>query len=454
MQFKMNCFFAVILILYCNCSFAIATAEVKYKLLTSYDAVMLALRFHPNVKNAQLDRIVDKFSLEVAHNHFMLQYGLTGMATWSKNNQQTQTGNAEIYLNSTLGGRFAVKKNFGDNDNYGIEFSQPLLRGFGSDVNLVDLESAKDNEYIGFLNLQGTLINTIDEALIAYWNLMAAQRGSNVQKTSLDLLRKTLESYEIKVKVGQMAKASLDQQKTAVLNGELLYEDQLNKVNLAKQNLLMSLGLDPNAKINIEEDFSSISRIKLPALDQCIALALKHNLDYLRQKMTNRALYRSLLIAQDQQNWQLDAAGSVNNQGEWTAGINMSVPINDLPREQQLVQAKVSYEKGQRDLLRQKQILISDIKNRWYNCSSQLEQIRISVKSVKSAYNDYKMALLKQMSGMTSTFEVISLQQQWVDAQLALINLKISYLNSLISLHAKLGTTLQIWGVEFAMFGE
>ena len=85
---------------------------------------------------------------------------------------------------------------------------------------------------------------------------------------------------------------------------------------------------------------------------------------------------------------------------------------------------------------------------------SQLEQIKLSRQSVKSAYNDYKMALLKQLSGMSSTFEVISLQQQWVDEQLRLINLKINYLNSLISLHAKLGTTLQIWGVQLENLGE
>ena len=94
------------------------------------------------------------------------------------------------------------------------------------------------------------------------------------------------------------------------------------------------------------------------------------------------------------------------------------------------------------------------VKNKWYNCKSKLEQIKISKQSVKSAYNDYKMALLKQMSGMTSTFEVISLQQQWVDAQLALINLKVSYLNSLIGLHATLGTTLHIWGIKLENFGE
>lgn len=444
---------AFIFILFISIGNIAALKDLKFKLLKVNDAVLLALRYHPNVKNAQLDRVVDRFALEVAHNAFMPQYRLTGSTSWVKDGATNKDIRAEVFMKSIYGSRLGVVKNWGDSQNTALEISQPLLRGFDSDVNLSELEAARDSEYTGWLGLQDTLINTIDQALIAYWAVMAAEKGVEVQKKSLDILKKTLKAYELKVKVGQMAKASLDQQRTALLNAELLYENQLNTLNLSRQNLLMSLGLDPNASISVEEDFSAMERVKLPTLQQCIDFALKYNIAYLKQQYTIRSLYRSLLVAQDSQNWKLDATGKIDKDS-WNAGVNLDIPINDLPRQQQLLQAKVSYEKGQRDLLRAKQILLSEVKNQWYNCKSQLEQIKISQQSVKSAYNDYKMALLKQMSGMTSTFEVISLQQQWVDSQLALINLKVSYLNSLIGLHAKLGTTLHIWGIKLNDFGE
>lgn len=431
----------------------VALQHLKFKLLKVNDAVFLALRYHPNVKNAQLDRVVDRFSLEVAHNAFMPQYRLTGSTNWAKDSSTNKDVKAEIYMKSIYGSRIGVRKDWGSGQNTALELSQPLLRGFDSDVNLSELESARDNEYTGWLSLQNVLINTIDESLRAYWTVMAAEKGVEVQKKSLEILKQTLNAYELKVKVGQMAKASLDQQRTALLNAELLFENQLNTLNISKQNLLMALGLDPSAMISVEEDFSAMSKIKLPTLEKCVELALKYNISYLKQKYTIRSLYRALLVAKDNQHWQLDATGSINT-SSWNAGLSLDIPINDLPRQQQLVQAKISYEKSQRDLLRAKQVLLSDVKNKWYNCKSQLEQIKISKQSVKSAYNDYKMALLKQMSGMTSTFEVISLQQQWVDAQLALINLKVSYLNSLIGLHSTLGTTLHVWGIKLENFGE
>ena len=239
-------------------------AEVKHKLLTVNDAVMLALRFHPEVKNAELDRIVDKFSLEVAANKFMPQYVLGG--TWSASKSQTNTGvlNTEISIKSMFGGKLAVKKNWGSNNQSPtISLTQPLLRGFGLQVNLTELESAKDAEYIGRLRLKETLMHIISGALQSYWDLMATQRSLQVQQQALDIMDKTLDSYKIKVKIGQMPRYSLDQQRTALLKGKLQFENQRNKVDIAQQNLLMALGLNPDSKIKIDSDFSAMQKIKL-----------------------------------------------------------------------------------------------------------------------------------------------------------------------------------------------
>ena len=48
--------------------------------LTLHEAILLALRYNPNIQNAELDRIIQRYQLRLAHNAFELQYALAGSA--------------------------------------------------------------------------------------------------------------------------------------------------------------------------------------------------------------------------------------------------------------------------------------------------------------------------------------------------------------------------------------
>ena len=40
------------------------------------EAILLALRYNPNIQNAELDRIIQRYQLRLANNEFELQYAL------------------------------------------------------------------------------------------------------------------------------------------------------------------------------------------------------------------------------------------------------------------------------------------------------------------------------------------------------------------------------------------
>src|ERR1700678_1930172 len=52
-------------------------------LLTLSDAIYLALRYNPNVRNAEIQRVIDKFNLRLAKYSYELQYALTGNINYS-----------------------------------------------------------------------------------------------------------------------------------------------------------------------------------------------------------------------------------------------------------------------------------------------------------------------------------------------------------------------------------
>lgn len=70
--------------------------------------------------------------------------------------------------------------------NYSVEFNQPLLRNFGSDVALADVRLARNAERNSIATLKGTLIDTVTEVEQAYWQLVLAHRRLVIASKLLD----------------------------------------------------------------------------------------------------------------------------------------------------------------------------------------------------------------------------------------------------------------------------
>ena len=75
-----------------------------------------------------------------------------------------------------------------------VELTQPLLRGFGSDVALSTIRLSRNTERRSIQRLRQDLIDTITAVEIAYWDLDAAYRELRVR---LRLLRRGLETRDI-----------------------------------------------------------------------------------------------------------------------------------------------------------------------------------------------------------------------------------------------------------------
>ncbi len=140
----------------------------KKHYLSLREAILLSLRYNPNIQNAELDRIVQRYQLRLAHNEFELQYALGGTAAIERTHY-TGAGNAttksyiatpEINLKTKTGTE--VKLNMDNTiQSYGnynpllnLSLTQPLLRGFGRSVTEANLRDAIDNEWLNKINLK------------------------------------------------------------------------------------------------------------------------------------------------------------------------------------------------------------------------------------------------------------------------------------------------------------
>ena len=91
------------------------------------------------------------------------------------------------------------------NANFGVTYTQPLLRGFTIDGTRQQLRVTAINRDISEIQLKGTLATTVANVRNAYWELVFGVQAVEVAKGSLDLAEKLVEDNRARVEVGTMA---------------------------------------------------------------------------------------------------------------------------------------------------------------------------------------------------------------------------------------------------------
>lgn len=454
--------------------------------LSIREAILLALRYNPNIQNAELDRIIQRYQIRLANNEFELQYAL-GASAGVQNSTFSGVGSAssntflaspEFNLKNKLGTQasLGIDNNVDINNGFSpvLNFSitQPLLRGFGKAVNEAGLQDARDNEWLNKLNLQQSVVDQITQVIVAYRALILS--GNNLQNQRLQL-KEAKNSYEInekKIKAGQLEPTGNIQQSYQIESLSLMVEQAENDFNTAAQDLLQAIGLDPEMHLSVPNDVS-INSMVVPDLQKSIALALSHNTQYLAQKMALRADERAYKVAKNQQLWQLDLAGTVqsgtandvtgigngfrgiyngNNVTE-SARVTLTVPLHDISRRSQLINAKIRLEKDRINIIAVKRGLITSVTNTIHNIESLAKRYQLALKQVQLAEQSYTLEKKKQQAGISTALDVNNTQNQLIQAQSGLIGAKIAYLNQLSALQRILGTTLDHWHIKLRYGG-
>ena len=452
--------------------------------LSLKEAILLALRYNPNIQNAELDRVVQRYQLRLAQNEFELQYalGASGVIQRSTFNgvgtgtSQSLLASPEFNLRTKMGteASVSIKNNTSENNNFNPELNfsltQPLLRGFGKAINEAALLDAQDNEWLNKLNLEQSVADQITQVISAYRMLILS--GNNLQNQRLQLkeAKKTYETNEKKIKAGQLEPTGNIQQSYQIESLSLMVEQAENDFQTASQDLLQTIGLDPEMHISVPSDVA-LEKLTVPNLQESIDLALCHNTVYLAQKIAVRADERAYQVARNQQLWQLDLAGDVqggkvndvvnrgprgiyegNNITE-AARLTLTIPLHDLNRRSQLINAKVRLEKDRLNFLATKRALITNVTNTINNISSLAKRYQLAQKQVKLAEQSYALEKKKQQAGIASALDVNNTQNQLIQAQSGLINAKIAYLNQISNLQRTIGTTLKHWNIKLRYGG-
>lgn len=452
---------------------SLSGSEAQAVRLTLSDIVFLVVENNRLIKNAYLERIAQQQELRVAEDKFVPDFTPSVSLSVAQFERNQTTTDADLGLGATVsvkvptGGELSFRwatngqtvsqngldLNINDNpfaQNLELSFRQPLLRGYGVDVNRASVDIARLTEQVNILDLKSTLINTITEVIIAYRELIRAQERLKIAQLSLARAQESLANNRLLIEAGRLAPVDIVQSETEVARRQVSSLEAENNLAAARLALLTILDIDKTTVI-VASDPLTIPAVTLN-LDKLRAIALENQPDYLKAQLDLERTQLALLQAENNRRWDLNLNTSYGYASDDTSdlrvGLGLSRKIGDLTVERDFKRSLVNKLKAENTLKEQRETLDLQLMDRIRDVNLSFAQVELARKVTQSSERQLEIAREKQRLGREITvFELIGLQDELVQARTIELNAIINYLNALTRLDQTLGTTLDTWQV-------
>jgi outer membrane protein TolC len=441
------------------------------------EAVFIGLRNNRAIKSEYMQRVVDKFALHVAEAQFynpilnlnssVNMARVSGVRTTASNfsptvTWQIPTGAAFTFAWNNV--QANVRGSAPTSSSQPIlQVVQPLLQGGGVEVATAPLRIARINEENNKLTLRTTVISNITSIISAYYQLVQARDQLKLAEASLKRAKDLLETNKALVAAGRLASVELVQTDASITQQELIVVQARNGYDTARLALLVLLGLNPASQIAPSE-----TPVAVPVridLGRALKVAYDNQPAYLSQMLTIKINEINLIVAKNARLWNLQLTGgtgqTVNREtlggsipalprtrADFNIGLNLTTTINDPVQEQLEVNATIALHQSQLLLDQIRDQLAQQVSDAVRNVETQRQSVEIARKNRELSQQKLDIELTKLQVGRSSNFEVVTFQNDLLNAQSTELGAVIAYLTALATLDQVLGTTLDTWRIS------
>ncbi|NJK53215.1 MAG: TolC family protein [Leptolyngbyaceae cyanobacterium SU_3_3] len=347
--------------------------------------------------------------------------------------------------------------------NMDITITQPLLHGAGIRVNRASVETARLGEQRNILTLQQTVIDKLTETVIAYRNLIKNQEAVRIQELALQSKHRQLAGTQALVDAGRKSQAELIQTQKSIADTEQSLILARNTLAQANSDLLKLIEAERVFKIVIPPaDIDAIRRSQLPPVDrsfkELLPIAYATRADYQQAKLEIDTEKLGLLLAKDNEQWNLDLQSSTNLSAspQITAELVLSRTFGEQSPKTERIRREIGVQKNKNKLAQLTQAIRQDVGDRLRDVNSALVQVTASQRAREYAQQQLEVAqtLFRRRGGQVTLFEIIQKQDDLISAQNEETQAKIDYLNAITNLEKAVGLTLETWksDVDLGLF--
>jgi outer membrane protein len=381
--------------------------------LTLEQCVEIALKQNPSIRIAEGGFESSQSNLELARSALLPQ--IAAQASLTRN-----------------GGTFILGKNVfaGLYNNYTTGFqAQQLIFDFGKTItkvlgtaNLVDASNQA---------LRGTTEDVILNTHIAYFNYLAAERVREVDSETVVQAEEHLKQAEAFYKAGTAPQYDVVNAEVTVANAKVNLIQAENNLKIARVQLENAIG-EKLPDHFVLSDILEVSYVDI-GVQAAIDTALKHRPELLSSQAQVQASRQFLASAWTANLPEIYATGGYNWRNlkpsplysGWNIGVTISLPIfQGFALNAAIDQAKANLKSAEASNDLVMQALYLDVQQQEFALQEAGESIKASRKLVEQANEALRLAIGRYNSGTGTALEE-------TDAQVALANAKITYIQSL-----------------------
>ncbi len=359
--------------------------------------------------------------------------------------------------------------------NITVGLTQPLLQGFGTDVNLAQIHLARNAERNATVTLKSTLIDATSDTEKAYWTLVLRYKELVIKSKLLD--------RGIKVRDDIKARRVQDARQAQVADAVARVERRRSDLLIARTNLrnasdlLKSLINDPSLPVGSEVlivprqdlpiedlDYSLLEAItnavsKRPEME--LALLTIDDSTIRQQVAKNQRLPILDLQAQARLLGFGDSFSDAYNDGnatrfidDWLLGLNFTQPLGNRFSEAEYRKARLERMQAVVAYRQTAQRVVLDVKialNALVTNHALIEQTTLS----RVAQSEALRALIveKELTNAGYSVERLNLelnqQEALANAEVAQAAALSNYQSAIVDLHKAMGTTLEHARIDF-----
>ena len=360
-------------------------------------------------------------------------------------------------------------------DNYfsfaGLEITQPLLKGFGFDANLVSVRLARASHGVSQWQYQQTVMNVVTSVIFGYLELDFAHKNLEISRRSRDLAGNLLDENEKRFRAGSLSAADVTSARTRVATREeaILIAERSVKV---AENFLKGLISDDNTTALLTRSLAISKPAPLPdhtpnpALE--FAASLERRPDYqqaklnLRQTEVNRRYRRNQMLPQ------VNLVGSLGYNGldnqvsksqlqvldrdsrSYSLGAVVSIPLTFAAERGRYRSAKFIEQQAEMNLALVEQNIVVALGNAATQIETAKKRVEVTRYSLGLAEQNLDAELKKLRAGTGSTFFVLAQQEILAGTEISAYRAETDLQRALADYNLQRGMTLIEHGITIA----
>ncbi len=308
-----------------------------------------------------------------------------------------------------------------------------IFDGFGREANY---RIADINTNIVDLQTEYLIEKIKLDIYLKYAEIMRLEEIRKAKKEDIEVGKIELENLKAKYEAGIIPINSILSQEAELGNKEVQLLQSEIDINLAKQSLMITLGLDPSVETNFDTNSipANIStqeidkfRNQIGGLQNSIEQAFKNRIDYstytlnkesaeLGKKAANSA-YFPTLSASLGYNWSSGRIADIDK-GLFLFGLNLNVPIfKNFNIDLQAQQAELYFQEANTELLKLEQGIRAEVQTAYFNLEAVEKAVAISEKSIAAARQNFDAVKERMNLGSATITDYITANTQYITAQ-------------------------------------